>query len=407
MIELIEKLKEEASRCISCGFCESVCPTLPASGYNLSRGARGRVILGLELAKSIKSGTELKLSDSFYSCLDCYACLQVCPAGVNAGLVSHYAKGIIAERGKGENPFARMIVETTMRYMNPFGPRERFAEWARGLKLSERSQNLLYTGNMYQIMEQSRALSKIRRAMGERLSKILAGAVADFPYLIRAGAMFSENDIRARMNLFLRNIARLLQMAGVDFSYMGSEEPYPGTLIYDLGYLDEFRAYANKVYSMIKGTGARRVITVDPHTYDLLKNVYPMFVEGFDLEIVFYTDMLKGLKLSRVEGIYVFHEPCHLVLHNDYSLPIDMLKSVAEVRLAGRSGKRSRCCGGPAELTFPDISEKVSEERYRDLMSTGAQYIVTACPICYINLSKGNNTLDLSEVLIKAAEGVQ
>ncbi len=403
MTEPLDLLMEEASRCIGCGFCESVCPTLPAAGYNLSKGARGRVMLGRELAENVKAGNKSIAYDSFYSCLDCFACLQVCPAGVNAGLVSHYAKEVIAKKKDNENPYVKMIISTTMKYMNPFGLRERSAEWANGLKFSKMSENLLYTGNMYQLMANSRNLSNLRKILGKTMAKFMVEFVASFPFLIKVPAGISDREFNLKLYDSLRNIVKLLQMAGVDFAYMGPDEPYPGIMIYDLGYFDEFRTYANKVYLMIKGTGAKRVITVDPHTYDLLKNVYPKFVRDFDLDVIFYTELLSDLNLSKITGSFAYHEPCHLVLHNDYYGPLYLLRKIADVRLASRNGKRNKCCGGPVELTFPELSEAISQERYKELMETGAESIVTACPICFTNLSKGDNTVDLSEVLIRAA----
>jgi len=50
LIELIEELEREASK--NCGFCDSVCPTLPASKYKGHISARGRVILPIILDPS-------------------------------------------------------------------------------------------------------------------------------------------------------------------------------------------------------------------------------------------------------------------------------------------------------------------------------------------------------------------
>ena len=94
-------MKEEVEKCVNCGFCESVCPTLPASGFRSTIGARGRVDLGKAFIAEMNNAgrSELKISDSFYSCLDCFACLQVCPAGVNAGKVSGIGREIAAIYG--------------------------------------------------------------------------------------------------------------------------------------------------------------------------------------------------------------------------------------------------------------------------------------------------------------------
>ena len=134
-IDALSLLGMETEKCISCGFCESVCPTLSSSGYRSIYGARGRVILGKQLYDDIKSNghSNLKISDSFYSCLDCYACVYACPAEVNAGKVSELARQIITEKRYvdfEEKPVAKMIATTAAIYKNPLGTMDKSAEWS-------------------------------------------------------------------------------------------------------------------------------------------------------------------------------------------------------------------------------------------------------------------------------------
>ncbi len=401
-------LQNEVGKCISCGFCESVCPTLPAAGYDLWKGARGRVIMGHELLNAVREGREgnMDISDSFYSCLDCFACLQVCPAGVNAGVVSHLARSlIVGKKIKGnQNPYAEMIVAATMKYMNPLGIPASSDNWAEGLKFDQGSTDVLYTGKMYQLMAYTGGLNRVRDMAGDHVSKLMAGIIANHPSVIRMSASQRDRSFQKQLNNSLRNIVKLLQAAGNHFSYPGPMEPYPGTFLYDLGYLAEFEEYANRVYGFLKEYGAKRIITVDPHTYDLMKHTYPEFVDGFDLEVVFYADLLSGLNISKTDRTVVYHEPCHFVLREDsYSTPLELINRAADTVLAPRNGKRNRCCGGPDELIFPDLSDKVSQERYSELISTGASEIVTACPICLANLSKERKTRDMADLLAEAS----
>jgi len=73
-------VESEASKCIYCGFCEPVCPTLP-HGPHRGYGPRGRVYLSMLLARG--NSVSRETIDSLYSCLLCYACHEVCPAGVD------------------------------------------------------------------------------------------------------------------------------------------------------------------------------------------------------------------------------------------------------------------------------------------------------------------------------------
>ena len=60
-LKLLEKLEDEVNSCINCGFCESVCPTLPSSGFRSSIGARGRVDVGKEMIREIKGKGVIEL----------------------------------------------------------------------------------------------------------------------------------------------------------------------------------------------------------------------------------------------------------------------------------------------------------------------------------------------------------
>ncbi|MEM0346887.1 MAG: (Fe-S)-binding protein, partial [Thermoplasmatales archaeon] len=201
--DLLSDIKAEAEKCVNCGFCESVCPTLPASGFRSMMGARGRVNLGKVFQKDIenKGRSELSVSDSFYSCLDCFACLQVCPAGVNAGKVSEIGREILVESGNDmEKPVAKMIVRATAKFLNPLGARERCADWADGLEFDKSSDTLLYTGNMYQLMPYSSNLSKIEVLLGDRFTNFAARVIARYPSLIKISLLITNRRVKKQMN---------------------------------------------------------------------------------------------------------------------------------------------------------------------------------------------------------------
>ncbi len=406
---LLQQLENEVGNCINCGFCETVCPTLDPAGFSLWKGARGRVIMGRKLLDETREGNPVPhISDSFYSCLDCHACLYVCPAGVNAGKVSQLSREIITTSGdrKNENPYARMIVEVTEKYGNPLGVRSRSAGWAEGIHFDGKAEYLLYTGNMFQLMPYTKNLNSARKKIGSLLSNFMASRVANHPSLIRLLSRMRDREMEQKNYGTLRNIVKLLRLSGISFSYLGEREPYPGTFIYDLGYIEKFKKYANYVYSILKESGSRKIITVDPHTYELLKNTFPLYVNNFDLEIYYYLDLVRMPSIERSEEKVVFHEPCHFVLRDPkYSKPLQVLSETTNAVLAKRSGNKTRCCGGPDELIFPELSEKASQIRYDELKNTGAKYIITACPICNVNLSKEKRTMEIADYLASKLPG--
>ncbi len=408
MIDLLEKLDAETNKCINCGFCEAVCPTLPASGFSAIMGARGRVNLARSMiGEANENGSSnMHIADSFYSCLDCYACLDVCPAGVNAGQVSETAREIIATgfrlNENQQKPLARMIVSNTMRYFNPLGVREKCADWASGLRFNQSSEMLLYTGNMYQIMAYTVALKELSGRFGSRFVNFAASILADHGSLTKLVSSSYERETKKVLDESLRNIVELLKLKGLEVNYLGEEEPYSGALLHDLGYTSQFEEYAKRVTTAFKANGARTIVTVDPHTYRLLRFNYPEVVADFDFQVTHYLDFLTPEDFAHGDEEFTYHEPCLFVTRGvTYGAPLKLLSKVASVKLPMRHGKRTFCCGGPDELLFDEISAAVSKSRFAQLKETGSPKIATACPVCFVNLAKDDSVFDLAGILLK------
>ncbi len=387
------EIESIVNKCIKCGFCESVCPTLPAADYNSIIGARGRILLA-QFAINNES-QQLKIGDSFYSCLDCYACVQVCPAGINAGIVSELMKeGIADENSSEKNPVAEMIKSVVIKFKNPLGIPGECSRWAEDIEF-DTSETIILTGDMYQLMPYTRYINKLRKYMDKNIFMAFARLIVKKPYIIKLSRHFYDRKLKSKMESSLKNIVSMLKKSDVKFNYLREDEPYPGTFLYDLGYRNEFTEYARELYDNLKSKNVKRIICVDPHTFDILKNKYPEVIENFDLDIVYYTDLLN-LNFRKTKEKITVQEPCHMVLHGNTYRGMDILNNVADVKLPPESGKNTMCCGGPDELLFPEISENVSGERYRNLKNISRK-IVTICPLCYNNLSYDEDVQDFSD----------
>lgn len=70
----------EVSRCVYCGFCEPLCPTLTPGG-NRAHGPRGRINIIVDLIDKRLSATKVA-KEALFTCLLCDACSLVCPAKI-------------------------------------------------------------------------------------------------------------------------------------------------------------------------------------------------------------------------------------------------------------------------------------------------------------------------------------
>ncbi|MEM3035934.1 MAG: (Fe-S)-binding protein, partial [Thermoplasmata archaeon] len=249
---LIEDLQLELERCINCGFCESVCPTLPSMNYRAIFGARGRVFISREAIKEINNSGKISLNinDSIYSCLECYSCFYVCPAGVNAGNISRMMRTALKDLGSQEKNVAKMIVSTIMNDKNPLGIGNKITSWAMDMEFDEKSDTLLYTSGMYQLMAYSTFLSKVEGKLDKKTVERIASLLIKNDQTLKFLSIPNEK-IKKRMDEILVKIVLLLKKSGIKFRYLGKKEPYSGAFLYELGYTNEFIEYGRYIKDLL------------------------------------------------------------------------------------------------------------------------------------------------------------
>lgn len=165
------------------------------------------------------------------------------------------------------------------------------------------------------------------------------------------------------------------------------------------------------IYGLFKDNGVKHIITVDPHTTNILRTIYPHFIKGFDLQVKSYLEVLveqKNLLFSKpFGGEITIHDSCIYARHeNTVEQPRQLLKQCGvNIQETELSGKLTYCCGGPLESLFPGKSTELAAKRIAQL-SDCAQQIATLCSICLANLKRvapqGIAIRDISEYLIEA-----
>ncbi|MFZ5981132.1 MAG: (Fe-S)-binding protein [Candidatus Zixiibacteriota bacterium] len=285
--------------------------------------------------------------------------------------------------------------------------------WAQSLNIPRGGKIILYTGHMYQLIPAISALaakmaffenSWITRFFG------LGRFVNKFVNLAWFMARTDSGETK-QYNDTLRNIALMLRAAKVDFGYLYEEEMYSGALVHDEGVDDAFRQHAQRVFEVFKRNGVKTVITVDPHTTNMLRSIYPRYVEGYDLEVKSYLEVLVNSNLEsrhNLELNVTIHDSCvYARYENIVSEPRLLLrKAGAKIIEPELAGKLTHCCGGPIESFFPGKAQAIAEKRIEQLAAAGGN-IVAMCPICLVNLkhaakNKNIEVKDISEYLVEA-----
>jgi len=285
--------------------------------------------------------------------------------------------------------------------------------WTQGLNIPRGGEKVLYTGQMYQLIPAISALAdKMAFFENSRITNFfgLGRFVNKFINLAWFMARTDSNEVK-QYNDILRKIAQLLQAAGVDFGYLYEEEMYSGALVHDEGVDDAFKQHARRVFEVFKRNGVKSIITVDPHTTNMLRSVYPEYIAGYDLEVKSYLEVLIDSKIKPPQSLdynITIHDSCIYARYEDVvSEPRFLLsKAGAKIIEPEFAGKLTHCCGGPIESFFPGKAQAIAEKRIEQLVATGGN-IVAMCPICLINLkhaakSKNIEVKDISEYLAEA-----
>ncbi|SFG71872.1 Fe-S oxidoreductase [Desulfotomaculum arcticum] len=285
-------------------------------------------------------------------------------------------------------------------------------KWASGLSLPRGTKTVLYTGMMYQLIPYIAAMSKAQAGLEDSflVNFIKLGRQVNKVVNISAFMAMPSKSMKEAYNQILVNIATLLQQAGVQFGYLYEEELYSGALIYDLGVDDLLNEHAHKVYNTFKKHGVKNVITVDPHTTNMLRSVYPTMIKGYDLKVKSYLEVLVERKIQPQNSLNleaVIHDSCvyaryENVLNEQRTL---LTNAGMDVKEPENSGKFTLCCGGPAESLYPKKAKAGAQKRFDQLIKVSSN-AVTMCPICFVNLQKAAGDRlhlgDISTYLVQA-----
>jgi len=267
--------------------------------------------------------------------------------------------------------------------------------WARGLNLPRGGETILYTGHMYQMIPALEVMSAQMAALENSFMTRFMGMGRLFNKFVNLSFFMSltaSSEKKRHSNQVLRDIAGLLRDAGVEFGYLYEDELYAGALVHDEGMDEAFGNHARRVAARLKEQGVRRLITVDPHTTNMLRHVYPRYVKDFDIEVQSYLEVLAQAHpeaTKPVNGEVVVHDSCVYARYEKMvDQPRELLRAAGlSVREPELSGKSTHCCGGPLESLFPAEAHRISGIRVDQLEAEGKN-VVTMCPICRVNLSK-------------------
>jgi len=337
---------ESMGWCYQCGQCVPVCPVDAVGG---EYGPR-------KIYRNLQYGIDLFESPDLWKCTTCMNCLRVCPKDVNMIDIMPAVRAEAVMEGQVPDELQEAF-ENTFEYGNPLGesPRKR-ADWTK------------------EVSVEVPIMKEINRPV-------------DVLWFVECYPAYHHRSKDAT-----KALAEILVHLGVDFGILGVEEKCSCDSQRLAGEVGLFEEFAEHNIKMLKKYKFNKILTTDPHALNALRKEYPKY--GGEFEVVHYTTFLAPL-IDQIEWKktlnykVTFHDPCYLGRHNgEYDAPRKLIEALPGVEFVemGRCREQSYCCGGGGGGMWLDgfmadhIKERLSENRIKEAVATGADVLVVCCP---------------------------
>jgi Fe-S oxidoreductase/FAD/FMN-containing dehydrogenase len=215
-------------------------------------------------------------------------------------------------------------------------------------------------------------------------------------YFAGCTASYVEHDIGMAS-------VRLLDAAGVDFTYLGNAESCCGTPMLVAGMWDVFEEVLRKNIQAVKRAGADTVISSCPACDMMWRHTYPEWAEKLGIEYGItakhYSEVLADKILA---GEFTFpdngHKPCTVTWHDSchigrvsgvYEPPRQLIQAIPNTNLVEMTPNREEghCCGSVLTLLKePPVAAEIGKIHLDEAVEAGAEKVLALCPCCEFQL---------------------
>jgi heterodisulfide reductase subunit D len=394
--------------CTRCGECLTWCPVYDQDAkeaiiprrkvidfltiIKTQHGVRARILKSPKLSPGLRSGLgrllghhpiqEAQIEDfvkNLYECSTCGQCEVVCPAHIETVGLWEELRRLMVEAGYGPLEAQKGLAKSVKSFDNPWQqPRAGRIKWARRA----------IKDGMIRTMPR-----EIRQTKGKVL--LFFGCTAAYDVNVKQVAINSIN---------------ILEALDIDYGILGIEEKCCASVLLRMGDPEHKRVFKENI-DIFNSLGIETLISSCSGCFKTILQDYPK-VAPLNFEVLhtveFLARLMKQGKLHfphRVERTVTYHDPCHLGrATGGFDAPRMIMEAIPGLRLTEmpRNREYSRCCGagGGLKAGYPDIQNKMAQQRIREAEETGAAQLVSCCPFCYQGLNIGITAMG-SQLLMK------
>jgi Fe-S oxidoreductase len=339
----------QAYSCVECGRCTEHCPA-----YNT-----GKVLNPKEIALGVRSylnefgpTSEEPLLGKFISqeaafqCTTCGACEFQCPVGIeHLPIIIGLRRGAV-NTGKWEDDYGTKLF----------------------LNLEKNGNALGFSSN-----ERQKFIDKQQFPIFDGTQE----------YCLWLGCM-GGYDPKGRE--IIADFARVMDHLGATFGVL-KKEKCTGDPARRLGNDLVFQQLAEQNLETLTQSKVKKIVSICPHCVRTISVDWKEYGEAPPIEhhsefMARYKDRLPQQKTGQK---IVYHDPCYLGRYRGvYDEPREVIGVSGTVIDPPRSRERSFCCGAGGGLAFlgEETGDRVSHNRAKELVATGAEVVGAACPFC-------------------------
>jgi len=395
-----DELALELEQCYGCGLCLSreadlrMCPVFRALGEEMASSRAKANILnfwasGQLSEEDFESPEFRKFLDL---CVNCKACRQQCPSGVDVSALMSVARAEYARR-KGLRRAERVL--SNNRYLSVLGS-----------IFSPVSNFFMRLPVFSWVLEKLTGIDK-RRAMpafvcrsflkaGRKYlaaQKPIEKPIDKVAYFIDTYANYNDHEL---------GFAVLDVLRANDIDVILPEQrpsPLPAVVYGDVKRAKKDLAYSVRHLAVAVRNGYK-IVCSEPSAALCLKEELRHFVASEDAKLVSedtyeLMNYLLGLQVQKklksarkaVTQEFVYHLPCHLCAVGDETASIKLLQELYGVKVADL---KAGCCGlagtfGMQKKNY-ELSAKISEGLKKALESSPTKYVLTECSACKMQI---------------------
>jgi len=396
--ELLDKklLKE----CVHCGLCLDYCPTYRVLGHEAD-SPRGRIYQVRQVYEGKVSPDNLDFRQHIFACLDCRACQTACPSGVQYGAIIEAARAIADPVDPTEKTVGRAILGSVF-------TRPRLLDLAGfGLRLYQRSglQTLTRKAGVLRVLPQRlREMEAMLAPTQGGLFRWRAPVVTPARGTARYRVGFVEGCVMSQF--FSDTNAATVRVLAANGCAVHSppRQGCCGALQMHTGDRSVARDLARKNIDAFSPLQLDAIIINAAGCGSTLKEyghlladdpAYAERAADFAARVKDVSEFLASIDLvppTRAVPMKVtYQDACHLVHGQGIrNQPRQLLRAIPGLELVEMSDS-DVCCGsaGIYNLTHPDVSVQLLDQKMAHIAATGAQAVVAPNPGCSMQLAYG------------------